>query len=196
MNGGAFCPLCRRLLGPEFWNTGQFQVCPGCSTQIMATTFPVISTPAGATTVLPCEAGESSCFFHAGHRAETICDACGRFLCGLCSINFGKRKYCPDCIYRNRRERNDGLLIDQAILFDNIAISILALSVLTLSYLLLGLVISSLALCLVFIGWRSQRTLVRRSRFRFGFALILGLVEGAAWVLLLLFAIQSLPRYT
>ena len=195
MNGGAFCPLCRRPLGPEFWNTGQFQVCPGCSSQIMATTFPAIAPSYGATPILAVAAGESSCFFHTGHRAETICDACGRFLCGLCSINFGKRKYCPDCIYRNRRERNDALLIDQAILFDNIAISILALSVLTLSYLFLGLVISLLALCLVFIGRRYQRTLVLRSRFRFGIALILGLVGSGAWVLLLLFVIQNLPHY-
>jgi hypothetical protein len=195
MNGGAFCPLCKRLLGPEFWNSGQFQVCPGCSSQVMTTAFPAITTPAGTSSIVPCEPGESSCFFHSNNRAETICDECGRFLCGLCSVSFGKRKLCPDCIYRNRRQKIDPLLIDQAILFDNIAISILALSVLTLSYLFLGLIISLLAVCLVFIGWKYQRTLVRRSRFRFGIGLILGLIGAGAWILFLVLFIQALPHY-
>lgn len=195
MNGGAFCPLCSRLLGPEFWNSGQFQACPACSTPVLATAFPAITTPSGTSSIVPCEAGESSCFFHADIRAETICDGCGRFLCGLCSISFGKRRFCPECVYRNRRKKGDPLLIDQAILFDNIAISILALSILTLFYLVLGLVVSLLAICLVFIGWRYQCTLVRRSRFRFGLALMLGLIGAGGWIFLLLLIIQALPRY-
>jgi prepilin signal peptidase PulO-like enzyme (type II secretory pathway) len=195
MKGGASCPLCNRPLGPEFWNSGQFQACPACSAQVMVTAFPAITMPSGTSSIALCESGESSCFFHADHRAEAICDGCGRFLCGLCSASFGQRRFCPDCIYRNRRQKSDPLLIDQAILFDNIAIAILALSVLTLSYLFLGLVVSLLAICLVFIGWRYQRTLVRRSRFRFGIALVLGLIGAGAWIFLLLLVIQALPRY-
>ncbi|HZC34955.1 MAG TPA: hypothetical protein VE242_05050 [Chthoniobacterales bacterium] len=87
------------------------------------------------------------------------------------------------------------MLIDQAILFDNIAAAIPVLSILTLSYLLLGLVVSLFTVCLVFIGLKYQRTLVRRSRFRFGIALILGLIGAAGWIFLLLLVIQTLPRY-
>jgi prepilin signal peptidase PulO-like enzyme (type II secretory pathway) len=161
----------------------------------MVTAFPAITTPSGSNSIVPCASGESSCFFHSDNRAETICDECGRFLCGLCSISFGRRKFCPDCIYRKRRQKGDPLLIDQAILFDNIAATILVLSILTLSYLLLGLVVSLLAVCLVFIGWKYQRTLVQRSRFRFGIALILGLIGAVGWILLLLLVVQALPRY-
>jgi hypothetical protein len=195
MKGGAFCPLCNRLLGPEFWNSGHFQVCPACSAQVMTTAFPTITIPSGVISLVACEPGESSCFFHANNRAEAICDGCGRFLCGLCSIGFGKRRFCPDCIYRNRRQKSDPLLIDQAVLFDNIAIAILALSVFTLSYLLLGLVVGLLTVCLAIVGWRYQRTLVRRSRFRFGIALILGLAGAGIWIFLLLLLIPALPRY-
>jgi hypothetical protein len=195
MKGGALCPLCNRLVGPEFWNSGQFQTCPACSSQVMVTAFPAITTPSGSSSVVPCAPGESSCFFHSDNRAETICDECGRFLCGLCSISFGQRKFCPDCIYRKRRQKGDPLLIDQAILFDNIAATILVLSILTLSYLLLGLVVSLLTVSLVFIGWKYQRTLVQRSRFRFGIALILGLIGTVGWILLLLLVVQALPRY-
>jgi hypothetical protein len=196
MKGGAFCPLCNRLLGPEFWNSGQFQACPACSAQVMTIAFPTINVPSGTSSIVACEAGESSCFFHANNRAETICDGCGRFLCGLCSINFGQRRFCPDCIYRSRRQKSDPLLIDQAVLFDNIAIAVLALSVLTLSYLILGLFVSLLTVCMAFVGWKYQRTLVRRSRFRFGFALILGLIGASVWILLLLLLlIPALPRY-
>jgi hypothetical protein len=195
MNGGAFCPLCRRLLGLEFWNTGAFQVCPGCSSQVMVTSFPAMAMPSGLASVVPPESGESSCFFHPSNLAESICDGCGRFLCGLCSIKFGKRKFCPGCIYQNRRQKSDPLLVDQALLFDNIAISILLLSAFTLIYLFLGLVISLLSICLVFVGWRYQRTLVRRSRIRFGIALILALIGGGGWIVLLLLFIHSLPHY-
>jgi hypothetical protein len=196
MKGGAFCPLCNCLLGPEFWNSGQFQSCPACSAQVMTIAFPTIYVPSGTSSIVACEAGESSCFFHASNRAETICDGCGRFLCGLCSISFGQRRFCPDCIYRSRRQKSDLLLSDQAVLFDNIAIAVLALSVLTLSYLILGLFVSLLTVCTAFVGWKYQRTLVRRSRFRFGFALILGLIGASVWILLLLLLlIPALPRY-
>jgi prepilin signal peptidase PulO-like enzyme (type II secretory pathway) len=195
MKGGALCPLCNCLLGPEFWNSGQFQTCPACSSQVMVKAFPAITTLSGSSSIVPCASGESSCFFHSDNRAETICDECGRFLCGLCSIRFGQRKFCPDCIYRKRRQKGDPLLIDQAILFDNIATTILMLSILTLSYLLLGLVVGLFTVCLVFVGWKYQRTLVQRSRFRFGIALILGLIGAVGWILLLLLVVQALPRY-
>jgi hypothetical protein len=195
MNGGVFCPLCRRLLGPDFWNTGKFMTCPNCSTQIITTVFPAITIPSGGNAVVPCEPGESSCFFHSENRADAVCDSCGRFLCGLCSICFGQRKFCPDCIHRSRREKKDPLLVDQAVLYDNIAIATLALSVITLSYLILGLVVSLLALGVVFVGWRYQRPLVHRSRYRFGIALILGLIGAAGWIAALLLILYNLPRY-
>ena len=110
-------------------------------------------------------------------------------------MSFGKRRFCADCIYRNRRQKSDPLLIDQAVLFDNIAIAVLALSVFTLTYLLLGLVVGLLTVWLAIVGWRYQRTLVRRSRFRFGIALILGLAGAGIWIFLLLLLIPALPRY-
>jgi hypothetical protein len=195
MKAGAYCPLCNRLLGPEFWNSGQFRACPACSAQVLTTAFPAITIPSGPHSIVPCEPGDSSCFFHTNNRAETICDGCGRFLCVLCSITFGKRKLCPDCIYRNRRQKSDPLLIDQAVLFDNIAIAALALSVFTMAYLFLGLVVSLLTICLALVGWRYQRTLVPRSRLRFGLGLLLGLIGAGLWIFLLLLLIPALPRY-
>jgi hypothetical protein len=85
--------------------------------------------------------------------------------------------------------------VDQAVLYDNIAIATLALSVITLSYLILGLVVSLLALGVVFVGWRYQRPLVHRSRYRFGIALILGLIGAAGWIAALLLILYNLPRY-
>ncbi|HET9377275.1 MAG TPA: hypothetical protein VFO40_20025 [Chthoniobacterales bacterium] len=87
------------------------------------------------------------------------------------------------------------MLIDQAVLFDNIAIAVLALSVFTMAYLLLGLVVSLLTICLALVGWRYQRTLVPRSRLRFGLGLLLGLIGAGLWIFLLLLLIPALPRY-
>jgi hypothetical protein len=195
MKAAALCPTCDRLLGSEFWNSGRFQACPACSTPVMVTTFPSIAAPPGKNPVAPCETGESSCFFHTNNRAETVCDGCGRFLCGLCSVGYGKRRFCSDCVHRNRRQKSVPLFIDQAVLLDNIGISILALSVLTFTYLFLGVVVGLFAACLGIVGWRYQRTLVHRSRIRLVIALVLGLMSAGTWILLLVFVIQSLPHH-
>jgi len=161
----------------------------------MTTVFPAITIPSGAISIVACEPGESSCFFHANNRAGNdlrwmralslwpLLDQLWQtqILCGL---------HLP-----KPPSKSDPLLIDQAVLFDNIAIAVLALSVFTLTYLLLGLVVGLLTVCLAIVGWRYQRTLVRRSRFRFGIALILGLAGAGIWIFLLLLLIPALPRY-
>src|SRR5260370_10666968 len=125
---------------------------------------------------------EAGCFFHTASRAENVCIVCGRFLCSLCTLAFGSQKLCPDCIYKKRRE--SPLFRDQAILFDNIALLLLIVPVLCLVYIYLGLLFSGFALALVIIGWRQQRTLVPRSKYRFVLAAGFCLIEGIGCIAL------------
>ncbi len=108
----------------------------------------------------------------------------------------GSQKLCPDCIYKKRRESPQ--FRDQAILFDNIALLLVIVPVLCLLYIYLGLLFSGFALALVIIGWRQQRTLVPRSKYRFVLAAGLSLIEAIGWVALVLLAdslVNSKPSY-
>ena len=139
---------------------------------------------------------EAGCFFHTHSRAENVCNVCGRFVCSLCTIAYGAQKLCPDCIYKKRRESSESMFQDQAVLFDNIALLLVTVPVLCLVYIYLGLLFSVFALALVIIGWRQQRTLVPRSKFRFVVAAGLSLIEGVGWVALvwlIIWLIQSHP---
>ena len=48
--------------------------------------------------------GESACYYHENKKAAAICDACGRFLCGLCDCELSGRHYCPGCIEAGKRK--------------------------------------------------------------------------------------------
>jgi hypothetical protein len=88
------------------------------------------------------------------------------------------------------------LFRDQTILYDNIALLLLIIPVLCLVYIYFGLIFSGFALAIVIIGWRQQRPLVPRSKYRFVFAAGLSLIEGVGWIALvwlLVWLIQSHP---
>jgi hypothetical protein len=88
------------------------------------------------------------------------------------------------------------LFRDQTILFDNIALLLLIIPVLCFVYIYLGLIFSAFALAIVIIGWQRQRPLVPRSKYRFGLAAALSLIEGVGWIALVwlvVWLIQSHP---
>ncbi|MBV8486520.1 MAG: hypothetical protein JO077_27030 [Verrucomicrobia bacterium] len=85
---------------------------------------------------------------------------------------------------------------DQTILFDNIALLLLVVPVLCFVYIYFGLIFSAFALAIVIIGWRRQRPLVPRSKYRFVLAAGLSLIEGVGWIALVwlvVWLIQSHP---
>lgn len=190
MSAGAFCPICRRLLSPSQWNSGEYTACPNCQAPTRTVVFSAMNRSAVSNPPIPRAEAEAGCFFHPAARADNLCDSCGRFLCSLCTVQFGAQKLCPECIYQKRKQPSDLQLKDQAILFDNWALLLLTLPVLTFVYVYLGLAFSGVALALVIIGWKQQRTLTPRSRYRFLLAGVLALVEGVAWVALVWLAIS------
>jgi hypothetical protein len=42
--------------------------------------------------------GEAACFFHPEKKAALACESCGRFICGLCSVELGGRSLCATCL--------------------------------------------------------------------------------------------------
>jgi uncharacterized paraquat-inducible protein A len=196
MSAGAFCPICHHLLTTSQWNLPDFTACPNCHAPTRTLVFPAIARARSVTRPEPRRETEAGCFFHNNSRAENVCSSCGRFLCSLCTLEFGTQKLCPDCIYKRRRQSSEPLFRDQTILFDNIALLLLIIPVLCLLYVYVGLIFSGFALAIVIIGWRHQRPLVPRSRYRFVLAAALSLIEGIGWIALvwlIVWLIQSHP---
>lgn len=73
--------------------------CPDCREHIRVYAFPALfRPPLRKPRRAAAEEGEASCFFHPAKRAQTPCDGCGRFLCGLCDMEFAARHFCASCL--------------------------------------------------------------------------------------------------
>lgn len=196
MSAGAFCPICHHVLATSQWNLSEFTECPNCKAPTRTLVFPALVRPAVTPHPETRTETEAGCFFHSNSRAENVCSSCGRFLCSICTVTFGSQKLCPDCIYRKRRQTTESEYRDQAVLFDNIALLVLVGQVICFVYIYLGLIFSALALAIIIIGWRQQRTLVPRSKYRFVLGTGLGLLEAGGWIALvwlIVWLIQSHP---
>ena len=90
------CPKCRAVLGPEFFNQPAWGTCPSCEAKLRVEIFPALfreeKIVAGEAIQAP---GEASCFYHPEKKAAVVCDACGRFLCSLCEVDFDGRTFAP-----------------------------------------------------------------------------------------------------
>lgn len=124
--------------------------------------------------------GEATCFDHAGKRAVASCRHCGRFVCALCSVEFGEVVWCPSCVAGRAGNAHSANLETSRVLYDSIAALIPWLSLILWPVTVItgpGTVVFSL------LKWNRPLSLVRRSRWRFLVAILGGLAETALWVL-------------
>ena len=120
---------------------------------------------------------EASCFFHTQNRAEHVCEACGRFLCPVCTVNFGGRKLCPSCIAQDQKKAPEA---EQGrVLWDGIALS---LSVLPLILYPLTCLTAPVALGMAIVGWKKPSSLIRGNRVRLILAMVVSSLQIIAWV--------------
>ncbi|MCX7887244.1 MAG: hypothetical protein N3B01_08360 [Verrucomicrobiae bacterium] len=118
----------------------------------------------------PLADGEAGCFYHPSKAACVVCDACGRFLCGLCDVELDGEHYCPPCLEAKHQVRIRSRLESRCVLYDNIA---LALALLALFPCFLLPVSSPAAIAVAIWGWRKQSGLLRRSKLRFVVAILM-----------------------
>lgn len=171
------CTICGTPLAEaEF---GATVTCPACGQTAAVYRFPAFSrrSAAGA----PASAagqGEAACYHHADKRAEAVCDACGRFLCGLCSIPFNDRTLCPACLALTQTAEAD-THIPRRLRYDKLA--------------MLCVLVSPFVYCISFINacftlylcvrhWRTPISVLPRSRWRLPVAGLLALGLLALWV--------------
>jgi len=176
------CPKCRRALEPLSWRDTQRGTCWSCKTDFEFLGFPALT--AARAKVVPkavLVAEHATCFYHLENQAETVCDACGRFLCTVCAIDFAGRRICPPCIAAVKK--NDAQAVSERTLYDGIA---LGLAVLPILFGPATMVTSPVALGFVVAGWRKPRSLVTAGRTKLILAAVIALIEIAMWAFVLI----------
>jgi hypothetical protein len=164
-------PLSRDASG-EAW-------CTLCGARNRALAFPAILTappaPGGAA---PALGGEAACFDHPNKHAEAACRQCGRYVCRLCSVEFGAEIWCPSCVAGGNGAAKAAHPETSRTLYDSIVLT------LPLASLLVWPVTALAAPGALTIGaarWKRPTSLVRRRRWRMPVGMAVALVEIGLW---------------
>lgn len=177
------CLRCRAPLPLAAAGNGARHVaCGRCSLPAEVLLFPALYRPdenrQASTRALP---GDATCFNHPARQALSVCETCGRMLCGLCHIDFNARILCSACLHREHaRARRGGKGFDaQRFRYDQIAFTAVILSPL-IWY--VSFAAAAYALYLTFRHWRTPLSLLPYSRWRYVVASLLALCILAGWV--------------
>jgi hypothetical protein len=165
------CPACRIPLSREAFGR-RFTPCPACSSLVRVEAFPALwrERQAGSFGQRIVEDGEAACFYHAGKKAEAVCDGCGRFLCGLCDIEVSGQHLCASCIEKGNTSA--GAAPDERVLHGQIALGLCLLAV------FVWFLAPLLALASLFVAirhWRDPDGMGEGRRWRKVLAIILSL---------------------
>src|SRR3954471_15111830 len=92
------CARCDMPLPPWELAQGGTAMCTLCGVENRVRVFPALFAERHAARPEAAEEGEASCFDHPSKRAVAACSQCGRFICQLCSVEFGADIWCPSCV--------------------------------------------------------------------------------------------------
>lgn len=168
------CPKCQAVIPREHWNVPAFVACAGCADELRAEVFPSINRPLGTGGLgeKSVTADDAECFFHEGKKAEVVCDACGRFLCGLCDCKLHGGHYCPTCLGAAPRTQAVPNLEVKRSLYDRQAF-ILAVFPLFIT----GII----AIFMVWRYWKAPTSLVEPRPWMMKAALVIGVLQTLAF---------------
>jgi hypothetical protein len=184
------CARCNMSLPEWELATNTTVVCTSCGASNEAHVFPAVlevRAPAHSEIAL---AGEAACFDHAGQRAEAACRQCGRFLCPRCAIDFGDATWCPSCIAAGAGAAKAANLEASRTLYDSVALIVPLASLLVWPF---TIVSGPAAVVLSILKWKAPLSVVRRSRWRFAAAILLGLAQTGAWIWGILYWMARVP---
>jgi len=161
-------------------------ICSLCGAENQVWVFPAALRQAAPVHLEAALDGEAACFDHPGKRAVAACRHCGRFVCQLCSVEFGAEIWCPSCVTARAGSAAGANLETTRTLHDSIASSVPLLSLVIWP---LTVITGPGAVVYSIVKWRAPLSLVRRNRWRFVAAILIGLAEVAGWLLLIVYAL-------
>jgi hypothetical protein len=121
---------------------------------------------------------ESGCFYHPNKKAVVHCDGCGRFLCSLCTIEFGDSNLCPGCIEKGAKKGSLESLKTESVYHDRIALGIAIVPILMWP---ITIVTAPYALYYAVRHWRTPMSVLPRVRWRSVLAILVALAQLTGW---------------
>jgi hypothetical protein len=180
------CARCTKPLPDRAQGSDEFTLCPSCGAQNRVRVFPAAFRSAAAVRLEAALEGEAACFDHPGKRAVAACRQCGRFVCQLCLVEFGEETWCPACVAARAGSAAQANLETSRTLYDSIALTVPLMSLVMWPVTVItgpGAIVYSI------VKWRAPLSLVRRNRWRFVIAILIGLAEVAGWLLLIVYVL-------
>jgi|RhiMethySRZTD1v2_1073278.scaffolds.fasta_scaffold89381_4 hypothetical protein len=173
------CARCDMPLPKWELARGNHAVCTSCGSENEVRVFPAImQLAAGPAHSEAAIEGEAACFDHPMKRAVASCRQCGRFVCAVCSVEFGGEVWCPSCVAAGAGQAREAKLETSRMLWDSIVLTLPLASLLMWPF---TIGTAPAAVVLAITKRKQPLSLVRRSRWRFVAGAILGAVETAAW---------------
>lgn len=179
------CARCDSPLPLWELSSADAAVCTSCGSRNTVRVFPALfaapSAPAVPESALD---GEAACFDHPSKRAVAACHQCGRFVCLLCSVEFDGQVWCPSCVAAGRGQSKAVYLDPSRTLYDSIAITVPLASLIFWPVTIItgpGTVVFSA------MTWKRPLSLVRKGRWRFAAAILIGLSETVGWIWLIVY---------
>jgi hypothetical protein len=164
-------------------------VCTMCGSSNVVKVFPAAL--ASAHSLPPGEAaleGEAACFDHSTRRAVSACQQCGRYVCQLCSVEFGGQTWCPSCVAAGAGHARSANLETSRSLFDSTALILPLASLLVWPFTVIA---APASLVLSAMKWSQPLSLVRPNRWRFAAAILISVAEIAGWILLIAYLVSG-----
>jgi hypothetical protein len=162
--------------------------CPSCSERLHVFHFPALVRPPrirpGRNVAVM--DGQAACFFHSDKSASHPCDACGRFLCGLCDFESHGKHFCASCLDHARKagegttEGSDVLLKERVYLPQNLALGLALYSPLSIIGLYFVPFTAPAALWIALRHWKNPGGFQVRGKTRFVAAVIMAAIQCVA----------------
>jgi len=173
------CARCQTPLPKWELVSGDTATCTDCGARNTVRVFPALLAAEKAARGESAAEGEAACFDHPNKRAVASCRQCGRFVCQLCAVPFGAETLCPSCVAVGIGPAKTANTDTSRTLYDSIAF-ILPLA--SFAFWPMTILTGPATVVFTLMKWRQPRSLVRRFRWRFVVAILIGLAETGAWV--------------
>lgn len=161
--------------------------CPSCRTVFETLVFPAMfeGPRRGRSGERLSMDDQAACFYHAGRKAESVCDHCGRFLCATCELDIFNQRLCPQCVESAREANQFGQLETKFTRWDKVAMSA-AIWPMVICGLFVWFITAPFVIYL-YIRYRKTRiSLTPVSRWRFGVALGIAVLQLLAFVVFMI----------
>ena len=169
------CGNCQTWWSPALSQETSRLGCPNCNALTYIAVFPALTRiePDNAAEIVM-TGTESTCFFHGTKVAERPCDQCGRFMCGLCDIDFENRHLCPDCLEKSFQKGEAQQFDKEFTYYDTIALGFAGVSLLVFYT---SIVLSPIAIFIAIRYWKKPLSMAPRGKGRYVLAIMLSLLS-------------------